>query len=276
MKRLFLFAGYDPHGVVRDSLTYYLRALSRCGDVVLVMDSDVGPEELSKTAPYVVHAAAERHREYDFGSYKRAWQWAKENLGIEEYGCIYMVNDSVIGPLYDIEPYLARMDASGCDAFGMVLNPHRTEMHLQSWFIGAMPAVFRSEMFDRFMTSVRRLASKEEVCIRYEHGFTEMLAGCGFSYCGLFDVKGKGIYNNVKLLYIKGMPFFKKSAFTRHNGSLGAQVKYVLEHSDPQLAAAVEEELETLYGGKNLLTSSRWEICRRYTSYLLGKLWKPL
>ena len=274
MKRLFLFAGYDPHGEVRGTLTYMLRALSRCGDTVLVMDSDVTGGELRKTAPFVVHAEAVRHHEYDFGSYKRAWRWAVENLRLQEYDCVYMVNDSVVGPLYDIEPYLERMEAMGTDAFGLVMNPHRRTPHLQSWFMGVGPGVFMSEAFDRFMMSIVRLERKEEVCIRYEHGFTRMLADCGFTFGALFEVGGKGIYNHVRRLYADGLPFFKKSAFTRHNGSLGAQVKYVLDRSDPQLAEAVGEELETLYGGKKLLTSSRWEICRRYVSYLLGKLWR--
>lgn len=273
-KRLFLFAGYDPHGAVRGSLTYYLGALARCGDVVLVMDCEAAGAELQKCAPYVVHAEAVRHGEYDFGSYKRAWMWARANLRLEEYGVLYMVNDSVIGPLRDIEPFLERMEASGHDAFGLVLNPHRKIRHLQSWFIGVCPAVFRSEEFDRFLMSVERQASKAgDICIRYEYGFTRMLAECGFTYGGLFEVGGKGIYNRVRRLYVRGLPFFKKSALTRHNGSLGAQVKYVLDRTDPQLAAAVtDEDLDVLYGGRDFLTSNRLEICRRYAVYLLGKL----
>ena len=47
---------------------------------------------------------ATRHSEYDFGSYKRAYNWAQENLDTAEYEFVYLVNDSVYGPLFDLNP----------------------------------------------------------------------------------------------------------------------------------------------------------------------------
>jgi hypothetical protein len=49
-KRLFLFAGYTPDGILDDSLVLYVRELAALGDVVLCMDSDCDESELKKIA----------------------------------------------------------------------------------------------------------------------------------------------------------------------------------------------------------------------------------
>ena len=117
MKRLFLFAFYDPQGVVGEAALRYLEALRALGDIVLATDSDLRPGEAEKLAPLVVSYEAARHGEYDFGSYKRAFRQAD----LSGYDVVYLVNDSVVGPLRPLEPYLLRMEALGTDAFGLVL-----------------------------------------------------------------------------------------------------------------------------------------------------------
>ena len=76
MKRLFLFAFYDPQGVVGEAALRYLEALQPLGDIVLATDCDLQPGEAEKLAPWVLSFTAARHGEYDFGSYKRAYQQA--------------------------------------------------------------------------------------------------------------------------------------------------------------------------------------------------------
>ncbi len=96
--RLFIFAAYDAGARVGASLLWYLRSLSACGDVVLEADTDFSAGELEKLGGFCLHAGAAAHGEYDFGSYKRAWQWARENLDTDAYDFVYLVNDSVFGP----------------------------------------------------------------------------------------------------------------------------------------------------------------------------------
>ena len=119
-RRLFLFAAYDAAGQVGASLLWYVKSLSENGDVVFVADSDFEEQQIALLKPYVLHTEAKRHGEYDFGSYKRAFKWAQDNCCLNEYDYIYMVNDSVYGPLYDIRPYLENMEGLGTDAFGLV------------------------------------------------------------------------------------------------------------------------------------------------------------
>ena len=73
IKRLFLFAGYDKNGIIDDALLMYVSALNKLSDVIVCMDSDCTNDELQKLQNITIHAMAARHGEYDFGSYKRAY-----------------------------------------------------------------------------------------------------------------------------------------------------------------------------------------------------------
>ena len=271
MKRLFLFAFYDPQGVVGEAALRYLEALQPLGDIVLATDCDLQPGEAEKLAPRVLSFTAARHGEYDFGSYKRAYQQAD----LEGYDVLYLVNDSVVGPVYPLEPYLERMEALGTDAFGLVLNPSRRGRHLQSWFIGLKPAVFQADWFRDFLGSVAAAGSKEEVCVRYESGLARELEARSIPFAGLYELKGKSVYNAVGRLCAAGFPFVKKSAFTRHGGSLGPAVAKVLSKTDPVMSQAVIADLDRLYVEDyrhKFLSASRLHAFGRYLRYLFGKV----
>lgn len=271
MKRLFLFAYFDPQGVVGEAVLRYLEALRVLGDTVLAGDCDLQPGEGNKFAPLVVSYTASRHGEYDFGSYKRAFLQAD----LSGYDVVYLVNDSVVGPLQPLEPYLQRMEALGTDAFGLVLHPSRKERHLQSWFIGLKPSVFRASWFSEFLAGVEAVGRKEDVCIRYENGLARLLEAHSASYAGLWILPGKAIYNAVGRLSRQGFPFLKRSAFTRHGGSLGAAVAKTLAKADPAMADAVISDLDRLYGEEYrrwYLSATPLRAFGRYLHYLFGKL----
>ena len=241
MKRLFLFAFFDPQGVVGEAVLRYLEALHALGDIVLAADCALQTGEEDKLVPLVVSYTASRHGEYDFGSYKRAYQQAD----LSGYNVVYLVNDSVVGPLQPLEPYLQRMEALGTDAFGLVLHPSRKERHLQSWFIGLKPSVFRASWFSEFLAGVEAVGRKEDVCIRYENGLARLLEA------------------------------HSASAFTRHGGSLGAAVAKTLAKADPAMADAVVADMDRLYGEEYrrwFLSATPLRAFGRYLHYLFGKL----
>ena len=271
MKRLFLFAFYDPQGVVGETVLRYLEALHALGDIILAGDCALPPGEEDKLAPLVVSYTVSRHGEYDFGSYKRAFRQAD----LSGYDVVYLVNDSVVGPLCPLEPYLQRMEALGTDAFGLVLHPSRKERHLQSWFIGLKPSVFQAPWFAEFLGGVEAVGRKEVVCIRFENGLARLLEAHSASYAGLWELPGKTIYNAVGRLIRQGFPFLKRSAFTRHGGSLGPAVANALSQADPAMAAAVMADMDRLYGKdyrRSFLEAGPLRAFGRYLRYLTGKL----
>lgn len=276
VRRLFLLAAYDRRGTVGPALAAYVRDLSRYGDVVAVMDNAAAPGEQDKLLPYVVHFEAERHGEYDFGSYKRGYAWAREHLPLKDYGTVYLVNDSVYGPLKPLGDFLDRMEDMGTGASAMVFNPGRRSPHLQSWFIGLRPQVFLSEWFGSFLDGVEPKESKEAVCVEYETGLTELLERHSVAFGALFRFRGKSFYNRVRHCWKKGIPFIKRSSVTRHNGCLGRQVRYVLDHAEnADVAAAVKEDIVGALGREaadRLTGGSAFGMILRYISYLRAKI----
>lgn len=247
-KRLFLFAGYDADGIIDSSLVLYVRALSKLGDVVLCMDSNCSKTEITKLKHLVLYVVAKRHGEYDFGSYKRAYMWAHENTKLSDYDFVYMVNDSVYGPLFPLKKYLEKMESKNTDAFGMVKNTKTAHPHIQSWFIGMRPSVFMSDWFDSFMSGIKKLESKGAITHEYEHGFTKNVVAHGGTWMCMYSAHNRDVYNKVKHYYRAKMPFMKKVAFTRHNGSLGPQISYVLKHTPAQMGNAILSNARRVYG----------------------------
>lgn len=274
-KRLFLFAAYDKSGQASDALLWYLKSLSRFGDVVLVADSAMEDEQMERLSDVCLHAEAQAHGEYDFGSYKRAFAWASQDLALSSYDYLYLVNDSVYGPLFELDTYFYQMEAMGTPAFSFVFNPHRRNPHLQSWFVGMDRSVFTASWFADFLLSVRGESSKIDVCVKYEHGLTQLLMANSVQMDALLKLPGKSIYNSVKKLFLMDFPFVKKAAFTRHKGSLGAQLSYVLDRVPEECRDMILEDAGRIYGKAyvdKLLTRNPLVIAARYLSYLCTKL----
>jgi len=276
-ERLFLFAAYDKEGLIGPSELWYINSLLQVGAVIFVADSEMSDKELEKLPEGVLHAEALRHKEYDFGSYKRAFAWAKEEGILPEYRFLYLVNDSVFGPSTRADFYraLERMEALGTDAFSMACKVHTRTPHMQSWFIGLKREVFLSDYFDEFISSVERLNDKVEVCIKYETGLSNLLRSRGVRYDALFHLRGREIYGAVGRLVRSGMPFLKKASFIRHNACLGRTINSILEASDAGFRDAVVFDAGRTFGvdyTEHLLKCSPADSAWRYLKYLRGKI----
>ncbi len=274
-KRLFLFAGYSAKKKINDALIYMLKQLKKCGDIILIVDSDIPAKELSLVKKFTIYAHAKRHGEYDFGSYKRAYQYAKGKKILNNYDFLYMVNDSVYGPLLPIEKALKSMESQGTDAFAMVYNNHPKKPHLGAWFIGMRPTIFLTQWYEEFMLNITHQESKGDVIKKYEHGFTNMLFQHKTSYDAPYYAIGRRIYNNVRKFSNSGMPFIKKLAFTRHYGRLGRQILYALNHGNKEAKKAILSAAREEYGEEYvqwLLTKNPLKILTRTIKYFIHKL----
>lgn len=274
-KRLFLFAGYSPDGVVDETLVFHTAALSNFGDVILFLDCDCKDKELKKLKPYCKHIGAKRHGEYDFGSYKRAFQYARDNKLLGRYDSVFILNDSVFGPLFDMSNIIKKMDTIPSDACGLVVSHHKTHSFMESWFVRLNKNVFLSTWFDEFISSVTVQPTKNRVTVKYEHGLSKLITDHGLSWNGIYIRNGRSTYNTPKKLFKLGCPFIKKACFTRHNGALGREIQYVLNHSDSAAATAIMNTATRIYGADYmnwLLTSNPIKILWRNISYALGKI----
>lgn len=274
-KRLFLFAGYDKNGIIDDALIYYVQNLATYGDVILCMDSDCDDTQIAKIKPFTIYAVATRHKEYDFGSYKRCFQYARDNDLLKNYDIVYIVNDSVFGPMFNMDNIIKNIENLPTDAGGIVISKHKTHTFMESWFIRLNKNIFMSDWFDKFMSAVTKEIDKDTITIKYEHGLTNLIRNNGCSCSGIYEFYGRFTYNNPKALFKLGCPFVKKASFIRHNGACGNQIKYILKHSDKDAVQSVITTANRIYGAKyinKLLTYNPIKITMRNLTYLIKKI----
>ena len=213
VRRVCLFAAYDADGIVDDYVVDFVRELSRFADVYYLADSDMAESELGKLAAFTKGAWAERHGEYDFGSYKRL----AERVGwsvLEEYDEVLFVNDScfLLSPLDEV---FSRMDKLACDWWGLQAtkgmastraartSPHREpismstvrfsmvdrfeddytyDFHVASYFLAYRTPVIQDPEFRRYLHAVTRERTKRNVIRKYEIGFTRWLIHHGHGF----------------------------------------------------------------------------------------------
>lgn len=274
-KRLFLFAGYDKDGIIDDALIHYVSTLSNFGDVILCMDSDCDETEVKKISKYTINTITKRHGEYDFGSYKCAFQYAYDNEILKNYDVLYLVNDSVFGPMFDITKTIIDIENKPTDAVGIVVSKHKTHSFMESWFVKLNRKIFLSTWFHEFITSVQSEEYKYIITVKYEHGLTNLIINNGCSWSGLYEFRGRFTYNHPKKLFNRGCPFVKKVSFTRHYGACGNQIKYILKHAKQNASKSTIATANRVYGCEyinKLLTYNPVKILWRKIKYVKDKI----
>ena len=124
------------------------------------------------------------------------------------------------------------------------------------------------------MYSITAEQDKTDVTIKYEHGLTNLLVAKEMRIRALYTVRGRDTYNKPKKLFQQKFPFIKKASFTRHNGALGAQVKYVLDHTNVITRTLILNSANRLYGAeymRKFLTYNPIKILTRNIKYAFQK-----
>lgn len=252
IKRICLYAGHDPHGVIDDYVVHYLRELSKYADIYYLADCEMQPGELDKIANFTKAAWAERHGEYDFGSYSRL---ARQHVGWEvvgQYDELILANDSCY-LLRDLGETFSRMDSRACDWWGMQAtkglvatrkNPRNRflqpipldavraslldgfeddylyDFHVGSYFVVYRRPVINDTKFRQLLDAVTGQQSKQNVILKYEVGLGRYLIHRGF----VFDTLVGSLYPLHPIytrwyfrLLDEGFPFLKRYLLTENH-----------------------------------------------------------
>ena len=184
--------------------------------IIFVSDSDINDSELNKIRPYVTHAIVGKHGEYDFGSYKRGYFYAKEKNLLNECNELILANDSCYAPLFPFEEMFTKMSPQEVDFWGVTENDSEHKIkHVQSFFMIFKPQVFNSECFNNFMNSIKKEETKQAIIDNYEIGLSKLLLENHFKYdvyCDLSKkINGAFILKYKKLIKENRIPFLKRS-----------------------------------------------------------------
>lgn len=231
--RVAVFASYSDDGILPPQVIPYLEGLKPLTSaIVVVCDNDLLPEEKEKISILASHVITGRHGEYDFGSYKRGYAYAREAGLLSEADDLILCNDSCFGPVGSFSEMFAEMETKGLDFWGAT-DSHEIAYHVQSFFIVLSRVTFKSDLFQKFIQSVEKQANVQQVINKYEIGLTKTLINAGFSGEGFITNNLLGIhpkdptYSNITLfpLYAMniGLPLIKvkslREPLINHDGA---------------------------------------------------------
>ena len=119
------------------------------------------------------------HGEYDFGSYKRGYQYALKHGLLEEADELVLCNDSCFSVM-DFDDMFSQMSRRSCDFWG-VTDSIEIQYHLQSYFLVFKKNVFTHKEFANFLNSVVRQDNVNDVIKKYEIALTPFLQNINFT-----------------------------------------------------------------------------------------------
>lgn len=175
-RRYAVFAGYSADGSVAPYVLRYLSGLKAVTDgIVYITDSPLSPEAQKQVAPYVIHGEYQRHGEYDWGSYKRGYNWLKAKNLLRHADELIFANDSAYAPLQTFRPMFNQMRSrSELDFWGNTQN-QRFNPHLQSYFLVFRRPVIMSKSFAAFLNGVKAQPDHSLYITEYEIKLTPFL-----------------------------------------------------------------------------------------------------
>ena len=176
---LTVMAGYSAGPLIPRSTQIWVEALRRHSQHVLLVFDNPAPAELPSAwqGPDLT-VVFDRHGGYDFGSYRRGLELAQERGLLEHVSHVLLCNDSVLGPLGDLEPLLQRMQASQDQAWGLTAS-HQLTPHLQSYFVLLGRELLERAPLRQFFESIEPLSSRYAVIQRYELGLSRAVLAAG-------------------------------------------------------------------------------------------------
>lgn len=231
MNRVAIFAHYDKNNIIDDYVIFYLKELQKISkDVIFVSCCDLPKDELDKLDCYKV---VQKHDEYDFGSYKRGFEFAKKKNLLKECDELIFANDSCYGPFKPLEKIFNQMSVNDCDFWGLTKNRIGFKKikngkvkdiycpHIQSYFFVLRPQTFNSETFKEFINSVEYQENKNDIILKYEIGLTKTLEKAGFksdfAIKDFYKTNNPTIFKWRKLYEETDFPFVKCSVLRLQN-----------------------------------------------------------
>ena len=226
-KRIAIFAHYDKDSIIDDYVVFYLKALRKVSHrIIFVSDCQLVEVEKDKLIGIADVVISQPHGEYDFGSYKRGFLYAKEKGLFEDAHELILANDSCYGPFYPLEKVFEKMDEKSCDFWGITENKfgikktffgyRKTNInHLQSYFLVLKKNIFTSDVFVDFIKTVKKEKNKSDIIFNYEIGLSKLLQQNNFKKGVLVNAAQKTFNPSIcdwdELILKYNMPFLKCS-----------------------------------------------------------------
>lgn len=218
-KALAVMAVYDADGIIDDYVLYYLNALGKVADrIVVVVNGHVNAEGKGRLQKVTDDIFIRPNRGFDFGAYKDVLENYLSETVWNDYQEIVLCNDSCFGPFVPFEKIFGTMRGRSLEFWSIHFRDNILIPYYESYFMvfsGKALGLLRSflaEVVDGDIMDMTRAQG-------YEHSLSEsvmqqgILSGCYTS--------GQEKYPNLDIYRAPdyamehlGLPFLKKKCFS--------------------------------------------------------------
>jgi hypothetical protein len=178
LRLVCVFSHFDAAGRILPYVRRYLSELGRCGfEIHLVSTSpNLSASDRHEVELGGVTVHCRENAGLDFAS----WQWALHHVvSLAEVDWLLLANDSVFGPIFDLEPVFRSQFAENPDFWG-ITDSYEVAWHLQSYFLCFRGDVARSETFREVFAVDFAKLTKRSIIRNGEISLSQSLLRSGF------------------------------------------------------------------------------------------------
>lgn len=236
-RRLAVFAHYDASNRISDADIFLVRSIKEaCDQVVFVSNSKLKSTHTKMVANICDECIIRENKGFDFSM----WRSALLKIGaakVGDYDELWLVNNSVYGPLFPLEELIMGMSGIDADFWGVTgfpsikhsnrpeartLAKRNIDAHIQSYFLCFNSSILKSQAFWEFWDGVIEYDDMLRVVAEYETKLTRYLLEAGFRWdCYIpesiiaqearkYDPHYTATYNDPMGALILRCPFLKK------------------------------------------------------------------
>lgn len=212
--RLGIFAFYDKHGIVDESVIFLLECFKKFfAKLIIVCNGQIEDNELIKLKYFSDAVFIRENQGFDIGAYKTALLNYIGWNDLRNYNELVLFNSTFFGPFYDFETVFLDMEARNLDFWGLTkhgsmrLGEYKVTPHVQSYFMVIEERLLHSQdFFDFWISRKEGLEDIVEVIDNFELSFTRIFQNKGYLWDAYVDTKeldGENIEENFNpLVYL--------------------------------------------------------------------------
>jgi lipopolysaccharide biosynthesis protein len=181
LRRIAIFAHFDPQNQVKRFVLYHLDCLKQvCDSVVFVSNSPVDATQMAKLEGRCDRVLVRENTGIDFSM----WRHGLATIALADWDELLITNSSLFGPVFPLRDAFSKMHAADVDFWGMTENA-AIKPHVQSYFLVFRRKALQCREFSAFWQSVLPYRDKYQTIRSYEVGLTTYLAEQGLRYATL-------------------------------------------------------------------------------------------
>lgn len=218
-KIVCLFSHFDKENKIKSDVIYYISELSNSADIVFITTAE-GLDDIyiDKISTFCRDVIVKENYGYDFGAWKTGLEYVGEEL--HNYESLILCNDSVWGPLYDLEPIIDSVNTSSYDVYALS-DSYEIDYHLQSFFVIYSRKAFLSTVFQDYWLNFKIYKDKQAIIDNNEIAFSTKIFQSDLEVGVYASSKGWTFLNPLhyywkELITEKKFPFLKKELILRN------------------------------------------------------------